>query len=321
MNGTGATSSWPRELLQAVLGLALLALLLQAAIHFADSRGWRLPWYFVQEMTLGALPMLWLLRALRSRLQRGEMHALLYTGGFFLALSYVCEYIALAQRYWWFYQAKDWLLGIEIVGIPIEELIYYPFLLGIPVLLYIYWQKHLGPEPATDARRQSRVIWWTVTVLATACIAVGVALFVRGLYLDGPAADLALDPAPDAAGLIRYTTGPAARGWTVIQSISLGVGLLSLRRLWPRLHRAALTRSLVLYLPYAVVVEAMACSRGWWVWNSQQVSGIFTGILPLDSYVMYLTGFLLPILLYEALHPMDNQDPVWRSREPSPVVA
>jgi hypothetical protein len=69
-----------------------------------------------------------------------------------------------------------------------------------------------------------------------------------------------------------------------------------------RINRSALWFTLAAYFLYAFALELMACGRGWWVWNSEQTSGIIVWVLPLDSFAMYVTGVLMPILLFEKLH-------------------
>jgi len=65
------------------------------------------------------------------------------------------------------------------------------------------------------------------------------------------------------------------------------------------LARTAFILLVAIYVPYCFYLELMACGRGWWVWNQQQTSGIFTWVLPVDSYLMYGTGATLPPLFYE----------------------
>jgi hypothetical protein len=273
--------------------------------YLGDRLGWHLPWYFIHEVLLIAVPMGWLLVETFPSMSRGDRLAFVVVSGFFVLLGSMFELVAIQNRYWWFYEQPDVLTGIQVGAIGIEEFVYYPAILNIPILLYVYLQ---GFTPRTASFDEwGRPAKMGGALLGAGFIAWGIALLVITSFRHEPALDTSILPAPDAAGALRYVAGPAKRGWTVLQLISIGVAVLLYVFQHRRLVRTAFILLVAIYVPYCFYLELMACGRGWWVWNGKQTSGIFTWVLPLDSYLMYLTGATLPPLFYELLRPVFAQ--------------
>lgn len=286
-----------------LLRLSVLALMVVATVMaqtLADAEGWALPWYFIQELALGAVPMLWLLVEVYPHLSRPERWSFLVTSATFVSLASIFELIAIQNRYWWFYEDVDRLTGFEIGAIPVEEFIYYPILLNIPVLLYLLLRR-LAPVAAPDPTPHPKAVRRMIQAGAALSLLAGAVLWFAAAQTQQPVLDYTIVPAPDAGGAIRYAAGPTQHSWTILQLLSLAAALLGYLALHTRLHRRALFLMVALYFPYAFFIELMACGRGWWVWNARQVSGLFTWVLPLDSYLMYVTGALLPVLLFVTL--------------------
>lgn len=290
------------KLLGRLVVLAVMVLGTLLVQHLGDSKEWKLPWYLIHEGVLLAIPMAWLLIEVYPRARKAEKLAFLCASAVFVLLGSAFELVAIQQRFWWFYTARDGLSGIQIGTVAVEEFIYYPLILNIPILLYGWLIRRLPePKPALPWSRTRRI---AAGALAGAALAGGLVLLVLALGSTTPPLDRSIMPTHDAAGVLRYAAGPPRYGWTIIQLLALGSGVLAYARLRARVHRPALLLVVALFVPYAFFLELMACGRGWWVWNQRQVTGLFTGVLPIDSYLMYLTGALLPVLCYVALLPV-----------------
>lgn len=280
--------------------LTLGTLVLQ---HLCDVRDLKLPWYFLHTLVMGAVPMVWLLYENRGA-PRQTWLAFITTSSLFIVLSAMAELMAIQWRFWWFYTDIDRLLGIYVGAVPLEEFFFYPLFLNLPMLFYVFLRQQdviaPGPAPAPTTAGQ-KVLF---NALGGLFVAGGLALLWTAVHTTQPPLDYAVQPAPDASGAIRYDTGPAQHGWTVVQAFGLALVCL----LWVRVRERVDVRRLVLSAAVFVVLgfffELIGCGRGWWVWNHQQVVGIFTWVLPVDSYSMYLTGGLLPILALEGLRPL-----------------
>lgn len=276
-----------------------------------DARGWTLPWYFLHEIAILAPLTAFLLGQEWRHLRSGQQVALLATLGGFEALSAIMEIVAIHHRFWWFPEVTDRFVGAAIGGIPVEEFLYYPLILAIPPLSYRYWARALP-----DARGRSDRWVAPVVALGVGFLLAGVGLLAMMPFQEG-VLDPQVLPVRDAQGAFRYATGPAMRGWSVVQLLSMALvcGLVvALRR---HLHARALLAQLATFFPLCVYLELMAIGRGWWTWNSQQVLGPFTWVLPLDSYLMYLTGSLMPVLVFVGLEGVFDPSSVAGDADPT----
>lgn len=287
-----------------LLRLSVLASMMLGMVFLefiADKTGLELPWYFILEVVIGVIPMTWLLLEVMPKAQRSERLAFITTSAIFIIASSVAELIAIQSRFWWFYQKLDKLTGLKMGDIPLEEFFFYPLFLNLPVLFYLYLRRYTDePSPPTPmserTKKYLRIAGWVL-------IATGAALFVKALFTTQPPLDLSIEPRDDGSGAIRYSAGPAQHGWTIVQAFGMGICLFMYAAFADRVGKRRLLLTVSLFFVLGFFFELMGCGRGWWVWNEQQVIGIFTWVLPIDSYSMYFTGGLMPILTFEALHP------------------
>ena len=282
--------------------MMLGTVLLQSA---GDRWGLRLPWYLLHQLVLALIPMIWLLRRVLS--PRGEVGALSFvaTSALFISASAIFELIAIAHRYWWFSTAVDPLSGLHLGSVPLEEFLFYPLFLNLPILVFLWLESTVGGPGRLPDWPRVRV---ASRVLGLALLGLGVAVAIWGQLQRTPALDPALLPWRAPTGQWVYLSGPRQCGWTVVQLCGLGLTLSLLSTLWTRLPARALGLTLLCYFPFAMFIELMACGRGWWVWNAQQVLGVFTWVLPIESYAMYLTGAVLPPLVLVWLRPLFPAD-------------
>jgi hypothetical protein len=281
--------------------LALLMLGLVVAEAATDALHLRLPYYLIGQCVIALVPMVYLMFATLPKADRALRLAFITASALFITLSASAELIAINERFWGFYQGIDPLSALKMGDIPIEEFLFYPLYLNLPMLMYLYLAKVMpGPadvKPTTPA--QKKLIRVVGTVLAVA----GLALFANALLHTQPPHDWTKLPSPDASGALRFDDGPAQHGWTVVQLLGLAGICFVYASARDRIHHRRLAITLAVYAVIAFYTELMACGRGWWVWNREQVVGIFTWVLPLESYVMYFTGAIFPVVALEALRP------------------
>ncbi len=290
----------PVNLLGPVLAMSALVLVMVVARFGASALGLRVPWYLVHEVTLMALPAGWLLvRALR-RLDESNRTAFVVTTMLFVSASAIAELLAIQARYWWFYEGNDPLSGLDLGAIPLEEFLSYPLLLGIPVLWFVELSRE--GEPVLGERALKAASW----LRRGALVALGAAALFVGLAIVAPSQPLdpAVLPFVDASGAVRYSAGPKQYGWTIVQLLGWAGTLALGAAVAPRVRWRPLLMVVATYFPYALFVELLACGRGWWVWNSQQTIGWFAWVLPIESFSMYLTGALMPVLCFEWLRTL-----------------
>lgn len=282
--------------------------------YLNDTYHWHLPWYFIQQIVVGVIPMAWLLYETLPKADRADRFAFLTSSAIFISLSAIFELIAIQERYWWFYQGIDHLTGFRVGDIPLEEFFFYPMFLNLPMLFYWYLKQFVTPTPApkplspvmTRVLQGAGVLFGLVTL----------GLIGWALTHSQPPLDPSIQPAPDAAGAIRYTAGPPDHGWTIVQMAALSSICFFWIPMRERIDRRRFAITVAVYFVLAFFFELMGCGRGWWVWNSQQVMGVFTWVLPIESYAMYVTGAVMPIITLEWLKPFFAQ-----STEKSPSVA
>ncbi len=302
-----------------LLRLTTLAIMLFGTVvlqSLGDRRDLHWPWYFLHQVILGVVPMVWLILETMPRASRQLRIGFITTSALFIGLSAVFELLAIQHRYWWFYTALDHLTGWKLGAIPIEEFMFYPLFLNLPILFYIWLDGVIprDPKPSPTTPRMKLVL----RVLGGLFLAAGAGLFWYAQTHPTPLLDLTILPSPDPAGALTYKAGPPGHGWTLVQTLALSGICFLYANLRDRVDRRRLWFTAVIYFVFAFFVELMACGRGWWVWNHQQVLGLFTWILPIESYGMYFTGAVLPIIALEGILPMFAPG---LKQEPVPLAA
>ncbi len=286
-------------LVRPLLALALLFVLMVVARTAADATGVKAPWYLLHELTVMGLPAAWLAWRVLPRSSEADRVGFVVTTGLFVTASAIAELVAIEHRYWWFYEGFDGLSGLTLGAIPLEEFISYPLLLTVPVLWFLELSAARPDEPALGEARAASVSRWlrraAVGALAVAASLVGLAL------LDLRPTDVSAVPFVDAAGAVRYAAGPKQYGWTIVQALGWAGTFALGERVVARLRWRTLLVVASTYVPFALFVELLACGRGWWVWNARQTLGVFAWVLPVESFSMYLTGALMPVLCFEWL--------------------
>jgi hypothetical protein len=277
-----------------------MMLLVMGLQTWGDKSELHLPWYFLHQIVLALIPMTLMIVEVLPRAAVADRLAFIATSAFFISTSAIAEILAIEHRYWWFFTERDHLLGVQLGSLPIEEFIFYPLFLNLPILFFMWLKDVLGVEPL---RAPNAGVQRGLKIAAGVLAALGLVLVVLAVQTDTPALDTTILPAADLKGALRYAAGPHRRGWTIVQLFGLSGTCTLLSLLWPRIPARRLWLTLICYFPFAMFVELMACGRGWWVWNERQVMGLFTWILPVESYSMYITGALLPPLFLEWVRP------------------
>lgn len=297
-----------------------LMFLVEVAQAVGDRLGWQVPWYFVHDVVLAGIPMVWLVKETIPRASRATQLGFIATSSLYIALASILELVAVANRYWWF-ALKDPMTGIQVGGIPVEEFVFYPLFLNLPILFYLALEKYV-PDGDAPPRALSPRGTWLCRGLGVAFTVLGIALLVNAIATTEPPIDYALVPTTDASGAFRYSTGPRQMGWTVVQVLALGSVAFAWPYMKPRVHGQRLFVTVCVFFVLSFYFELMGCGRGWWVWNDQQVIGIFTWVIPIDSYLMYFTGATMPLFTFILLRPVferaaavsdANADPATRS--------
>jgi len=287
-------------LLRPLCLLAGLMLVMVGLREVADALGLHAPWYLLHELTVLLLPMLFLLVKVFPGLTESERVSFVVTSGLFIGASAIAELVAIQQRYWWFSQTFDPLSGLDLGAIPLEEFLSYPMLLNLPTLWFLWLARAQPPEALLGEARAVVLERWLQRGAGLCLVLAGVLV---GLVLLGPGGrvDPSVEAVVDAAGAIRYSAGPRQYGWTLVQLLGWAGTLWLAGAVAHRLRWRVLLIVVATYFPFALFFELLACGRGWWVWNSQQTLGLFAWVLPIESFSMYLTGALMPVLCFEWL--------------------
>lgn len=288
------------KLLTRLAGLAGLVLVMLFARSVCDRLHVKAPWYLLHEVVLMGVPMAVLLFEVYPKLSKGSKLSFIATSATFISSSAIAEIIAIQNRYWWFYTGNDPLSGLELGTVPLEEFLSYPMLLNLPVLFYLWLGAHFGPEQPVALTASTQR---TLKAFALAMAGFGGYCLYRALTVHTPSLDLATLPAPDAAGAIRFTAGPKQLGWTLVQALGWAGTLMLMVKAHARTAMRRLGFVAACYFAYSFFVELLACGRGWWVWNTEQTLGVFALVLPVESFSMYLTGALMPVLFFELIRP------------------
>ncbi|MER2560838.1 MAG: lycopene cyclase domain-containing protein [Myxococcaceae bacterium] len=302
------------SLLKPLIGISVLMLVMVGARAVASAVGLAAPWYLLHELTVMLVPMLWLLVRVLPRLDESQRIGFVVTSGLFISASAIAELLAIQSRYWAFYEGNDPLSGLDLGAIPLEEFLSYPLLLNVPVLWFLELSTSRPDEAVLGEGRASGVVRFckraALVALGAAGVLIGLALTSSGTL------DVTTPAFVDAAGAVRYAAGPKQYGWTIVQALGWAGTFWLGAAVAHRVRWRTLLIVVVTYFPFALFVELLACGRGWWVWNSQQTLGVFAWVLPIESFSMYLTGALMPVLCFEWLKGLWANAP---SLSPTPV--
>lgn len=300
--------------LKPLIGISLLMLVMVGARAAASAFGLKAPWYLLHELTVMLVPMVWLLVRVLPRLDESQRIGFVVTSGLFISASAIAELLAIQSRYWAFYEGNDPLSGLDLGAIPLEEFLSYPLLLNVPVLWFLELSTSRPDEAVLGEGRASGVVRFCKRAALVALVAAGV-LIVLALTSAGTL-DVTTPAFVDAAGAVRYAAGPKQYGWTIVQALGWAGTFWLGAAVAHRVRWKTLLIVVATYFPFALFVELLACGRGWWVWNSQQTLGVFAWVLPIESFSMYLTGALMPVLCFEWLKGLWANAP---SLSPTPV--
>ena len=164
-------------------------------------------------------------------------------------------------------------------------------------MLYLWICDLIKVRRLRDLEINRTTLRFVLGSLAIIFFSLGVYLF---LHRD-PSHVAPLTKTWDPTGLPHYLEGPQNYLWALICLGSLTMNCIILymaERSTSMTLRAILPLSVVYYL-ICFLVELLGVSRGWWVYNVQQVSGHLIGGVPLENLVVYLTAVVLPISIFE----------------------
>jgi hypothetical protein len=286
--------------LKPLIAVSLLMIGMVTARTVAEAFHLKAPWYLLHELTVMLIPMGWLLWRVFPRLQESDRIGFVVTSGLFITASAIAELLAIQNRYWWFFEGNDSLSGLDLGAIPLEEFISYPMLLNVPVLWFLELSLQRPNEPVLGEARSRGLVRWLKAASALAFAGALALIGVAMVFGRGPI-DVVTQPVVDAAGAVRYTAGPKQFGWTIVQLLGWAGAFALAAQVAHRVRWRTILIVTATFFPYAFFVELLACGRGWWVWNSQQTLGLFAWVLPVESFSMYLSGALMPVLCFEWL--------------------
>jgi hypothetical protein len=309
----------PVPLLKPIGWLTGLVLTMVVARAVAQWAGLKVPWYLVHELVLMLVPVVWLLIRVVPRLDESNRIGFVVTCALFVSASAIAELLAIQARYWWFFEGLDPLSGLTLGAIPLEEFLSYPLLLSLPILWFVELSGAWPTEPVLGEER-GRVLSRFCKRASVVALAAAGGLIVLALVQPAVALDPKTAPFVDDAGAIRYSAGPKHFGWTIVQLLGWAGTFWLAAAVAKRLRWRTLAIVVATYFPYALFVELLACGRGWWVWNAQQTIGVYAWVLPVESFSMYLTGALMPVLCFEWLKGVWAGERTTRS-PPVPVSA
>jgi hypothetical protein len=304
--------------LKPLISVSLLGVVMVFARAVADAAGLKLPWYLLHELTVMLVPVIWLLARVYPRLDESNRLGLIVTSAGFIALSAIAELVAIAARYWCFYEGFDPLSGLTLGAIPLEEFLSYPLLLSLPILWFLELSHSRPNEPLLGEARAQSLVKLFKRASAGALVLAGL-FIVLGLRAAPVPLDVATPAFVDAAGAVRYSAGAKHYGWTIVQLLGWAGTFALGAAVAHRLRWRTVLIVVATYFPFALFVELLACGRGWWVWNSQQTLGVFAWVLPVESFSMYLTGALMPVFCFEWLRGVWAEAPAAKGLSPSRV--
>lgn len=256
----------------------------------------QLPAYLIFELVCLAPWTVWLF-VVAARKGQAVILAVLVQACVVAVLTYIVEVRSTYAKYWDFFQEKDVLCGVMISGVPLEEFLFFPFAINFSILLYLYICDYLKDHKISDISIHPRKLF--LVLGGFAIVFAGLGFYVatlRDLTMVVPAMRTW-----EHFGIPRYTEGPRGYGWTLIILFSVSFNFLLFyiaERNTLLILRAAILIVGIFFL-INFLVELFGTGRGWWVYNGQQVSGIWVVAIPLENLAAYLTGVTLPLALFE----------------------
>lgn len=266
-------------------------------VSFLSTPERKLPAYFLFEMICLAPWTVWLFWMAAKR-GAETMVGVVVQACVVLAVVYPIEIAGTFGKLWDFFEDKDSLIGVRLGGLPIEEFFFYPLTINFAVLLYLLVCDSLRSRRVPDIEVGSRRLF--LGLGCAAAVFAGLGLYVLALRDSGAVVDAVR--LWDDHGLPRYAEGPRSYRWTLIALFSLAVNMFVFyvaERHTALMLRAVIVLSGVFFL-VNLLVELMGTSRGWWVYNGQQTSGMWVAAVPLENLPVYLTGVTLSLALFEA---------------------
>jgi hypothetical protein len=266
------------------------------AISIYGTPAHKLPAYILFESACLLPWFIWLLvRAYRKG--RAVTIAVIGQACTVAAVSYIVQIVATNARFWDYFGDKDILTGIRISGVPLEEFLFYPLTINFSIMLYLWICDYLKARRIRDFRIKRKPLR-----LALGITALVFAALATWVYLHRNPADIRPPSRTwEGLGIPRYTEGPLGYGWTItcLLSVSANLVIFYFAELATSLNLRAVISLTGIFLLVCVLVESFGTGRGWWVYNSQQVSGLWVAGVPLESFPAYLTAVMMPISLFE----------------------
>jgi len=213
-----------------------------------------------------------------------------------LVLSFPVQILATRRMCWTYFQDKDTLLGPTLGGVPAEEFLFYPLTVNVSVLIYLWVCDWLKAHKRAD-------LGLSRSMLNTILVGAAVLFYALAAYvwtLRDATSVVAATRSWDASGVAWYAEGPRLYEWTLVCLASAATNLLIFRfgLLRGVLNLRAVLLTAPIFILICVLVDLLGVSRGWWVYNAQQVSRLWIGGIVAESVPMYATGVMLPLSLY-----------------------
>jgi len=266
-------------------------------ISFAGTPTHRIPAYLLFEGVCLLPWFIWLI-GLSARKGRGVVIATLVQASAVAAISYIVQVVATNGLFWDYFPEKNRLLGVRISGVPLEEFIFYPLMINLSVLLYLWVCGYLNKRGIPDFSVKPAALRMALLVPALLFLALAVCVFIQ----RNPSSIAPVSRTWEGLGIPRYAEGSLGYGWTLTCLLSVSANLvifyLAERRTALQLRAVVLVAGIFMLM--CLLVEFLGTGWGWWVYNRQQVSGLWAGGIPLESLPAYLTAVMMPTALFEA---------------------
>jgi len=253
-----------------------------AANMFAGYAGLNYLWTLLMGMGLPAL-VAWFMG--RKSLTTNDWKPFLCFEAFAIVSSTIIEVVMLYFDTWGFTKSHGRFIGVNFLGAPIEEYIYWwmaPVLVGI---IYITLRKVNKIEefpPIIEA-----AIAWIATKSSTAMNASTSADASPYLEDDG----VTVKNGNYKRGETKFPT------WIWIQVLIVGL-LIYLKQYFKGNWLTVLQTSLI-FACVAFIGERHAIDYGFWAYNTQRVVGIFILNIPIEEYPMYFLSAIVECVIID----------------------